>query len=53
MIELSDQVVIVTGAGRGLGRMYALELASRGALVVVNDIGGSMSGDGADAVRGR
>jgi NAD(P)-dependent dehydrogenase (short-subunit alcohol dehydrogenase family) len=48
VIELSGQVVIVTGAGRGLGRMYALELASRGALVVVNDIGGSTSGDGAD-----
>jgi NAD(P)-dependent dehydrogenase (short-subunit alcohol dehydrogenase family) len=41
-------VVIVTGAGRGLGRLYALDLARRGAAVVVNDLGGSMSGNGAD-----
>jgi NAD(P)-dependent dehydrogenase (short-subunit alcohol dehydrogenase family) len=49
MIDFSGQVVVVTGAGRGLGRLYALDLASRGAAVVVNDIGGSMGGDGDDA----
>lgn len=49
MIEFTDQVVVVTGAGRGLGRLYALELARRGASIVVNDLGGSMHGDGADA----
>jgi NAD(P)-dependent dehydrogenase (short-subunit alcohol dehydrogenase family) len=49
MIDFTDQVVVVTGAGRGLGRLYAMELARRGASVVVNDLGGSMRGDGADA----
>lgn len=48
MIDFTGQVVIVTGAGRGLGRLYAIEFASRGAAVVVNDLGGSMHGDGAD-----
>nr|HEU4362606.1 SDR family NAD(P)-dependent oxidoreductase [Mycobacterium sp.] len=48
MIDFTGQVVVVTGAGRGLGRLYALELARRGAAVVVNDLGGSMHGDGAD-----
>lgn len=48
MIDFAGQVVVVTGAGRGLGRLYAIELARRGAAVVVNDIGGSMHGDGAD-----
>ena len=41
-------MVVVTGAGRGLGRLYALELARRGAQVVVNDVGASMGGAGAD-----
>lgn len=48
MIDFAGQAVIVTGAGRGLGRLYALELARRGAAVVVNDLGGSMRGDGCD-----
>jgi NAD(P)-dependent dehydrogenase (short-subunit alcohol dehydrogenase family) len=42
-------VAVITGGGRGLGREYALLLASRGAKVVVNDPGGSLSGDGNDA----
>lgn len=42
------KVAIITGAGGGLGREHALLLASRGARVVVNDLGGSVSGDGSD-----
>ena len=48
MIDFSGQSAVVTGAGRGLGRLYALDLARRGAQVVVNDIGGTMAGTGSD-----
>jgi NAD(P)-dependent dehydrogenase (short-subunit alcohol dehydrogenase family) len=48
VIDFKGQVAVVTGAGRGLGRVYALELARRGAAVVVNDLGGSMAGQGSD-----
>lgn len=47
MVDFQDRVAIVTGAGGGLGREHALLLASRGAAVVVNDLGGSVSGEGA------
>ena len=43
------KVAVITGAGGGLGRQHALLLAARGALVVVNDLGGSIDGAGADS----
>ena len=46
VLSFEGQVAVVTGAGRGLGRVYALELAKRGAKVVVNDFGGGRDGSG-------
>ena len=48
-ISFEGQVAIVTGAGNGLGKSHALELAKRGAKVVINDLGGALDGSGSSS----
>jgi len=48
-VRFDERVVVITGAARGLGRAYALAVAGRGAAVVINDVGGSVAGEGGSA----
>lgn len=45
--EYENKVVVITGAGNGLGRAHAIEYAKRGAKIVINDLGGGVDGSGA------
>ncbi len=49
-IDFKGMVAVITGAGGGLGRIYALELAKRGAKIVVNDLGGDIQGQGSSTI---
>ena len=49
MSRLAGKTIVITGAGRGIGRAYALAMAAEGARIVVNDLGTSLTGGGADA----